>query len=69
MNTIVFYLAAMVFYGFGAYFIKNTNPYSRSGGDNYLRRDKRRLIGKTLLALATLFLAIGLIAAFIVSSS
>ena len=68
MKTIPFFLAALGLYGLGAYFMRNTHPCSRAGGDNYLRRDRRRLLGKTFLALATLSLAIGLFAEFIKSN-
>lgn len=56
MNIIVFYLGALVFYGLGAHFIKNTHPYSRSGGDIYVKREKLRLMGKVLLVIGTISL-------------
>jgi hypothetical protein len=65
MHNLVFYLVAVSLYSAGACCLRNTNPYSRSGGDHYLRRDRRRLIAKTLLALATMSLATGLIVQFI----
>jgi hypothetical protein len=61
MNILVFYLGALSLYGAGAFCLRHTSPYSRAGGDDYLRRDRRRLIAKTLLALATLSLATGLL--------
>jgi hypothetical protein len=61
MNTIWFYLAAFVLYGLGTFCIRNTSPFTRAGGAKYLRREKRRLVGKILLILAILSLVIGLI--------
>ena len=68
MNVIVFYVGAVSLYGAGAVCLRHTSPYTRSGGDHYLRRDRRRLIAKTLLAMATMALTIGLIVQFVASS-
>jgi hypothetical protein len=69
MNVMVFYFGAVGLYGAGAVCMRHTSPYTRSGGDHYLRRDRRRLIAITLIALATMALATGLLVQMLAESA
>jgi hypothetical protein len=68
MNVIVCYVGAVGLYGMGALCLRHTSPYSRAGGDHYLRRDRRRLIAMVMLVAATLCLATGLMIQAVESS-
>jgi len=64
MHTILFYLGALALYGLGASCIRNTQRYSRLGGDRYLWKEKRRVIGVILIVMATISLGTGILSQF-----
>jgi len=65
MTPMMFYLGALGLFGLGSLFIRNTAPYRSSGGGEYERRRKRRLMGKILMGAATLPVAMGMMSQFV----
>ena len=61
MKGLVFYLGAATLGAAGTLCLRRTNPYSRVGGEGYLRRDRRRSIGRMLFFAAGICLAMALI--------
>lgn len=59
---IVFYLGALVFCGLGALCLRNTSPYSRAGGDQFVKRGKRKMLGYLLFVVAFFSLGMAVIA-------
>jgi hypothetical protein len=55
-SSVVFYFGAASLYAAGILCLRHTHPYSRAGGDGYLRRDRRRMLGRILFIAATLCL-------------
>ena len=68
MSTMWFYIVALVLMVLGGILIRNTSPYSRSGGAQYEKKRKRKLIGMTLIFMAIVLAMLGVIAQFLTSS-
>ena len=68
MNSVIFYLGALALFGLFTIFNKKTSPWSRSGGIKYVKKRKRKLIGKILLIIATLSLGLGVLTQFFSSN-
>jgi len=64
MSPGIFYVGTAVLVALSGVLVKQTSPYSRVGGYEYEKRMTRRLLGKILLVMAPLSLAIGVLAQF-----
>jgi hypothetical protein len=61
MDTIGFYLGAVLLCVLGSLCMRNTSPYTRAGGEKFEKRGKRRLLGQLLLVIAGLCLGVAII--------
>jgi len=61
MINLIFCLLAFLFLAVGRRLMKKASPYSRSGGDTYALKRKRKTLGQTLWAVAGLLLVLALV--------
>jgi len=69
MDTKLLVLLAIGLYGLGALFMKNTHPYSSPRTETFERKQQRKRIGMTLLALASLILGIAGLSQYLISKN
>lgn len=60
MLALIFVICALILLGISYFLVRRTSTYSRTGGDAYVRRVKRKMIGLTLLFPAMLLLAMAI---------
>jgi O-antigen/teichoic acid export membrane protein len=61
MKVIIPYLVALAMLGLGAFLMKHTSRYSRTGGEEFERRMKRRVIAIVLLIAGVMFLGLAVL--------
>ncbi len=62
MAIAAFYAGAFALCVLGSLCLRHTSPYTRVGGEKFVMRTKRRLLGQLLLVVAGLCLAVAIIA-------
>jgi hypothetical protein len=67
MNTMMFYLGALVLCGLSALLIRERPNYSRSAAPTSERKRTQRLLGRILLGFAVFFTGMGVLTQFLSS--
>jgi len=64
MMALMFYLGSLGLFVLGSLLIRNTSPYSRSGGTEYERKRTRKIVGEILLIAGALLLGLAMLSQF-----